>query len=85
MAGWITEGTAHRTRVRIDPVRHLLVEDRPSEWMLWCSNGKGRVDSNPHSRKFCRECLALADEAIAEETLSPADVSGWPVARKTED
>jgi hypothetical protein len=81
MADWIREGTAHRTRVRIDPVRHLLVDDGHGRggWALWCSSGKGRPDSNPHSNKFCRECLTLANEAIEDDTLSPSDVSGWPV------
>lgn len=78
VSGWIKEGTAHRTRVRIDPVRHLLVQDRGG-WALWCSSRKGRVDSNPHSRKFCPECKRLAREALADETLSPEDVSGWPL------
>jgi hypothetical protein len=78
VASWITEGTAHRSPVRRDPVRHLLVQDN-SDWRMWCSYSKGREDSNPHSKKFCRGCVALAKEAIAEETLSPSDVSGWPV------
>lgn len=78
MADWIKEGTAHRTRVRRDPVRHLLVQERPGDWVLWCSNGKGRIDNNPHCLKFCRECVALAREAIAGETLDAADL-GWPM------
>jgi len=82
MASWIKEGTAHRTRVRIDPVRHLLVHGG-AEWVLWCSSGKGRPDCNPHSKKFCPECLALANEAIGDETLAPDDVSGWPVKARS--
>jgi len=82
MTSWITEGTAHRTRVRIDPVRHLLVDDCHGGWAMWCSFGKGRKDCNPHSRKFCRGCLALAREAIEDDTLSPDDVSGWPVSAR---
>ena len=33
--------------------------------------------------RFHRECIALADAAIAEHTLDPADVSGWPVNQRT--
>jgi len=79
MADWLKEGTAHRTRVRIDPVRHLLVQDRPGVWVLWCSSGKGRIDSNPHCDKFHSECVALARKAIAEGNLTASDVCGWPV------
>lgn len=79
MADWLREGTAARTRLRIDPVRHLLAQDQHGDWRLWCSAGAGRLDNNPHSRKFCRACVALAVEAIAEDTLSPDDVTGWPV------
>lgn len=79
MASWVTEGTAARTGVRAQAVRHLLVQGDRSDWVLWCSSGKGRVDANPHSANFCRECLALAKEAIADDTLDASDVSGWPV------
>jgi hypothetical protein len=78
MASWIIEGTAHRSPVRMYPVRHLLV-DNGGEWTLWCSGGKGRPDCNPHSKKFCRECVSLANEAIEDDTLAPDDVNGWPV------
>jgi hypothetical protein len=81
MSSWIVEGTAHRSRVSPAPVRHLLV-DNCGEWSLWCSSGKGRKDYNPHSKRFCHECLALAKEAIAEETLDPSDVHGWPVGER---
>ena len=87
MADWIVEGEANRTRIRIDPVRHLLVDDGHGrgQWALWCSSGKGRKSYNPHSRKFCRECLALANDAIADGTLSPSDVTGWPVTAAEPD
>lgn len=78
MSSWIQEGTAHRSAVRKYPVRHLLV-DNCGEWSLWCSSGKGRPDCNPHSKKFCRECLALAKDAIAEDMMSPSDANGWPL------
>ena len=80
MAAWITEGTAHRSRISRHPVRHLLVDDCHGGWAMWCSANKGSKDYNPHSKRFCRECLALANEAVSEETLDPADVHGWPVA-----
>lgn len=81
MSDWICEGMAARSPLRIDPVRHLLVDDGHGRggWALWCSSGKGRPDNNPHSKKFCRECVTLANEAIDEEMLDPSDVSGWPV------
>jgi hypothetical protein len=80
MADWIVEGTAHRSPVRRDPVRHLLVDDGSGrgEWALWCSSGKGRKDYNPHSKKFCRGCVQLAKDAIADDTLALSDVHGWP-------
>ena len=75
---WVTEGTAYRTGVRKNPVRHLLVHgDTGDKWVLWCSNGKGREDYNPHSRKFCAVCKELAKEAIEGEMLDKADVNGW--------
>lgn len=79
MASWITEGTAHRSPVRKDPVRHLLV-DSGGVWMMWCSAGKGRKDYNPHCKKFCHECCQLAREAIEAGDLSPSDVHGWPAS-----
>lgn len=50
MADWVREGTAHRTRVRRDPVRHLLVQDRPGEWVaMIVTRGDGiRVSSYDH-------------------------------------
>jgi hypothetical protein len=82
MADWIKEGTAHRSPIHKYPVRHLLVDDCHGGWALWCSSGKGRPDSNPHSRKFCHECTRLACEAIADETLDASDVNGWPIAKE---
>lgn len=79
MASWITEGTAHRSRVSPNPVRHLLVRGSDSGWVLWCSSGKGREDYNPHGTKFCPNCRELAVEAISEGTLTADDVHGWPV------
>jgi hypothetical protein len=81
---WLIEGTAHRTAVRRDPVRHLLVDDGRGrgEWALWCTSGKGRPDSNPHSRKFCRGCVALTRDAVAAGDLDLADVNGWPLTQK---
>lgn len=79
MNDWLREGTAHRSPVRRDPVRHLLVCDHGSEWALWCSGNKGRLDNNPHSRKFCRECVNLARDAVAEGTLNATDLGDWPV------
>ena len=86
MADWIAEGTAYRSPVRIAPVRHLLVDGRANgwDWSMWCSGSRGRKDYNPHSRKFCRECLELAREACADETLDPEDVTGWAVSRPEE-
>lgn len=76
MASWITEGTAYRSPVRRDPVRHLLVDGRHNGWdyAMWCSGSQGRKDNNPHSRKYCRECRQLALDAIAEGDLAPEDV-----------
>ena len=78
MADWLKEGTAARTRICLYPVRHLLMQDRPGDWRLWCSAGPGSLDNNPHSPKFCRRCVALAREAIAEGNLSAADLN-WPL------
>lgn len=76
MADWIAEGTAARSRIQRNPVRHLVVTG-----LLWCSAGKAVKDYNPHSPRFCARCKALANEAIADGTLSPEDVQGWPVRR----
>lgn len=76
MADWITEGTAHRSRISPNPVRHLLVRDG-NDWALWCSGSRGRQDYNPHGTKFCAECRRLAAAAIEDETLSRDDVHGW--------
>jgi hypothetical protein len=78
MSNWITEGTAHRSPVRIAPVRHLLVDGRANgwDWAMWCSGSRGRKDSNPHSNRVCRECRRLAEDAVADGTLSPDEVPG---------
>ena len=79
MADWIKEGAASRSTAAIAPVRHLLVDDN-GDWSLWCSGGKGHPQTPVlGNERFCRECLALANEAIEDETLNAADVSGWPV------
>jgi len=79
MANWINEGCAERSAARIAPVRHLLVDDN-GNWSLWCGGSKGHPQTPvPGNSKFCRECLALASEAIADETLAADDVCGWPV------
>lgn len=86
VASWITEGTAHRSPVCRDPVRHLLVHGHGwGEWALWCSSGKGRKDYNPHSRKFCRDCKRLAQDAIDAGDLAASDVRGWPVTNPPDD
>jgi hypothetical protein len=79
MTDWIKEGCAERSAARIAPVRHLLVDDN-GNWSLWCGGSKGRPQTPvPGNNKFCRECLALADEAIEDETLAPESVIPWPV------
>jgi hypothetical protein len=79
MADWIKEGCAERSAARIVPVRHLLVDDN-GNWSLWCGGSKGHPQTPvPGNERFCRECLELANEAIGDETLDPADVHGWPV------
>lgn len=76
--GWITEGTASRTGVRKYPVRHLLVHGSGGDnWVLWCSDGRGREDYNPHSRKFCAVCKELAKDAVDGGMLDSADINGW--------
>lgn len=76
---WIREGAAERSAAGITPVRHLLV-DGNGRWSLWCSGGKGRPQTPvTGNKRFCRECVALADEAIEDETLDPGDVALWPV------
>lgn len=47
---------------------------------MWCSGGKG-VRQTPvvTNKRFCRECLTLANEAIEDETLDPSSIQGWPV------
>lgn len=80
---WIDEGASERSAARIEPVRHLLV-DNGGEWLMWCSAGKGsRQTAVSTNKRFCRECLALANEAIEDDTLSPADVSGWPAKERS--
>jgi hypothetical protein len=83
MADWITEGAAARSTAQIAPVRHLLVQT-DGGWSLWCSGGKGSPQTAVLGNdRFHRECIALANAAIAEHTLDPADVSGWPVNQCT--
>ena len=79
MADWIAEGCSERSAVQIAPARHLLVE-HGGEWSMWCSGGKG-VRQTPvvTNKRFCRECLTLANEAIEDETLDPSSIQGWPV------
>lgn len=81
MASWLIEGTAHRSPVRIHPVRHLLVDSGRGAWAMWCSSSKGRPDHNPQSRKFCRACKTLAADAIAAGDLGIADLAGWPLTQ----
>jgi hypothetical protein len=79
MADWITEGCAVRSAARIAPVRHLLVADN-GNWSLWCGGSKGHPQTAVLGNgRFCPECLALANEALEDETLAAADVCGWPV------
>ena len=79
MADWIREGAADRSAARIAPTRHLLVETGDG-WLLWCSGGKGHSQTPVlGNSRFCRECVRLANDAIADETLNPDDVQGWPV------
>jgi hypothetical protein len=65
---WLTEGTAHRSAPQQTPVIHLLVQDPPGEWVMWCSYGKGRED-NPYGNRLCSECRALARDAAKSEML----------------
>jgi len=47
---------------------------------MWCSGGKGHSQTPVlGNSRFCRECVRLANDAIADETLNPDDVQGWPV------
>ncbi len=80
MADWITEGTARRTRVQIQPVIHLVVRDGGRyEWSMWCSGGQGRADTVlyvPGRRpRFCRECRQLAQDAVDDGTLAPSEIA----------
>jgi hypothetical protein len=83
VADWITEGTAHRTRVQVQPVIHLVVRDSGRfEWSMWCSGGQGRQDTVlyiPGRRpRFCPECRGLAQDAVDDGTLAPSDLTdGW--------
>lgn len=72
MAEWLVEGIAYRTRVREQPVIHLLVLRRGS-WELWCSNGRGRM-ANVYRGKICDQCRKLARKAISENDLYFEDV-----------
>jgi hypothetical protein len=82
MADWIKEGAAARSTTRIAHVRHLLVDDNGT-WSLWCSGGKGNPQTPvPGNKRFCRECLALANDASKDGTLAPDDVAGWPVRER---
>jgi hypothetical protein len=79
MADWIEEGAAERSATQVVPVRHLLVQEHGG-WSMWCSAGKGLPQTPvPGNRKFCRACVTLANEAIADGTLTPDDVQLWPV------
>ncbi len=79
MADWISGGAAVRSISQIVPVRHLLVDDN-GRWSLWCSGGEGHQQTAVTGNdRFCHACLALAREAIEDETLAPGDLAGWPV------
>jgi hypothetical protein len=79
MADWITEGCAERSAARIAPVRHLLITTTGG-WRLWCGGSRGHPQTPVlGNNRFCHECLALAAEAIEDETLAAVDVCGWPV------
>jgi hypothetical protein len=76
MNDWITEGVSTRSPWGItNPVVHLLLADSGDR--MWCSGGAGRpevhhANSTPTGRRrLCRECRALAQEAVDDETLSP--------------
>jgi hypothetical protein len=75
ISSWLTEGTAHRTRVQMTPVCHLLVR-LDGDWVMWCSGSKGREDS-PHGNRMCRECRQLAREAVEEGDLDAEDAGRW--------
>lgn len=81
-ATWLTEGVSSRSGWGItNPVIHLLVTDADNR--MWCSGGAGRPEvhhpnSTPTGRlRLCRECRALAQEAVDEGTLNIGDVTGW--------
>lgn len=71
MSSWLTQGTAHRTRVQRTPVIHLLVQGGDG-WAMWCSGGKGREDS-PHGNRLCRGCRELARDCAAEGQWSHSE------------
>jgi hypothetical protein len=75
IASWLTEGTAHRTPVRMTPVIHLLVRVG-GDWTMWCSGSKGREDS-PHGNRLCRDCRQLAREAVESGDLDAKDAGRW--------
>lgn len=75
MSDWLSEGTAYRSPVQKEPVVHALVQ-HGSEWAMWCSGGKGRVD-NPHGNRLCRPCRQLVRDAVANGDLEPGEVRRW--------
>ena len=79
---WITEGVSSRSPWGIsNPVIHLLLADAANR--MWCSGGNGRpevhhANSTPTGRRrLCRECRALAQDAVDEGTLNISDVARW--------
>lgn len=57
------------------PVIHLLVQDGDG-WVMWCTSGKGRVDS-PHGNRLCGKCRQLVRAGVEDETIDPDDVRRW--------
>ena len=82
MSDWITEGVSSRSPWGItNPVIHLLITSDGDR--MWCSGGSGRpevhhANSTPTGRlRYCRECRALAQEAVNDGTLDIGEVPGW--------